>query len=303
MVDRLRYLEDETTIEISGYAFFRGMNASTDSDVTHMLLLVDQESGEEIPYEADTTVLDEPMDFADGYDYSRIAYQARVDLSALPEGNYALKIRVENGDQSDSTLLISSRIKDLENKTVDGCLVRVFARAIANYRLEISKEKNSLDFSTVSKPTRRNSVYAENSLELTDNVLSIDATAFIYGTNIRTEDKPEYTLVLLDETGKEYRYPAEVYVGDSDPAKLLKLNVELTSANFRISENFSDLKDGTYRMYLDLKTNDSHDLFELYNLRRKENLVSEVNEKEIRLIKETTHSRYVLQVTDKSIAH
>ena len=56
-------------------------------------------------------------------------------------------------------------------------------------------------------------------------------------------------------------------------------------------------------MYLDIQTDESRDIFELYNMRRKENLVSEVNQKEIRLMKETTHSRYVLQVTDKSVAH
>ena len=303
MVDSLSMLEDKTTLAVSGYAFFRGMNASADSTVKHTLLLVDQETGQEYAYEAETSTLEEPMDFADGYDYSRIAYRATVNLGELPEGNYALKINVENGDASDSTLLISSRFKDLPDQKMDGMLVRVYARAIANYRLEISKEKNDIDFSVITKPTRRNSVYAENSLELTDNVLSMDATAFIYGTNIRTADNPVYQLVLVDEAGKEYRYDAEVYTTDADPAKLLKLNVELTSANFRISKDFSDLKDGTYRMYLDIRTDESHDIFELYNMRRKENLVSEVNQKEIRLMKETTHSRYVLQVTDKSVAH
>lgn len=302
MMESISYT-DEKTLSITGYAFFNGINASKNTDLTHTLILSNQETQEEIRIEAESSSVEEPMDFADGYDYTKIRYTADIDLEELPEGNYALKIGVKNGDHEDSTLVISSRIKDQPDRMINGYLVRVYGRAMANYRIEISKEKNEIDFSLVKKPTRRNSVYAENRLELKDQVLTMDATAFIYNTNITTADEPIYQIVLVDETGKTIRYDAEVYVSDTDPAKLLDLDFDLTSASFRITRDLSDLDPGTYRMYLDIQTKESRDIFEICNLRRKEELVSETEDRTITLAKENTHSRYVLTVTDLSTAH
>ena len=302
MVESLSYA-DETTLEISGYAFFNGINASKNTDLTHTLILSNQETQEEILIEAESSSLEEPLDFADSYDYTKIRYTAAIDLEELPEGNYAVKIGVKNGDHEDSTLVISSRIKDQPDRVINGYLVRVYGRAMANYRIEISKEKNDIDFSLVKKPTRRNSVYAENRLELKDQVLTMDATAFIYNTNITKADEPVYQIVLVDETGKTTRYDANVYVSDTDPAKLLDLDYELTSASFRIEADLSNLEPGMYRMYLDIKTKESRDIFEICNLRRKEDLVSETEDRKITLAKENTHSRYVLSVIDLTTAH
>ena len=302
MVDSISY-PDEETLEITGYAFFRGRNASADSEITHAILLIDQESGEETVIEAETSTLDTPMNFADGYDYSKILYTGSIDLASLPEGNYALKVRVTNGETTSDTLLISNRIEDPEDRMINGVKVRVQARAMANYRLEISKERNDIHFEEINKPTRRNSVYAENSIDLTDNVLTIDGTAFLYGADMAKQDSPKYHILLVDETGRVSTYEAETYVSDSDPAKLLGLEQNLSSANFRFKADLSELKTGVYRMYLDITVGKNHDVFELYNIRRSERLTSEANEKEITLYAEKSHSRYVLSVLDKSLAH
>lgn len=302
MVDKVSYI-DETTLQITGYAFFRGTNAAKDGDIEHKLVLADQNSGEEIVADAVTSSLEVPMSLADGFDYSKILYTGTIDLKTLKAGDYALKVRVRNGENVSDTLLISNRIEDQKEKMIDGYKVRIAARAMANYRLEITKEKNDIDFSVISKPTRRNSVYAENSIELKDNILSIDATAFLYNISITLKDQPGYTLILVDETGKTRSYPAEAYESETDPAKLLDLDCVLTGANFRFRQDLNDLPVGRYRLYLDVSVGKNRDIFEVYNIRRKDSLRSEVSEKEISLQAEAVHSRYVIAVTDKSTAH
>ena len=124
--------------------------------------------------------------------------------------------------------------------------------------------------------------------------------ARIDGTKVRIFDGQHKTVarILLGEREILVRLFLE-----TDPAKLLHFDYEMTSANFRLTCDVSDLKPGTYRIYLDVKTDAARDVFELYNMRRKEAITSETETLGVDLHCETTHSRYVLKLTDLTLAH
>ena len=296
--------KDETTVHISGSAFFAGMNAGKDDPISHTLLLVNSADNTVLEYPAESRISADPVDLADGCDYSLISYEADIPADAIGEGTYSMKIRVRNGERSGEAILLSNRIDAIEDRVIDGWKIRASAIALSNYRLELSKEKNDIDFSLLNKPTKRGSVYAENSLELgEDGILSMDGTAIIFGTEITAKTKPEYRILLVDESGKVTAVPCTAYESEEDPADLLGLETSLKSANFKADIDLKALKPGSYRMYLDLKTETARDIFELYNYRRKESLSFEDEARSAVLSVSPVHSRYEITVHDLTLAH
>ena len=82
------------------------MNASADSaDITETVYLLNLETGEETPVQTATANASPAYNLYDGYDYTKILYQASLDLETVAPGNYSVKIRVTNGSTTQDAVL------------------------------------------------------------------------------------------------------------------------------------------------------------------------------------------------------
>ena len=56
------------------------------------------ETNERIEIDATTSSLNKPLNLNDGYEYSKIVYEANIDLKEIPLGEYTIRINVKNGE-------------------------------------------------------------------------------------------------------------------------------------------------------------------------------------------------------------
>ena len=91
-------------------------------------------------------------------------------------------------------------------KKEDGTLVKVFADPIANYRYSISAEKQSIDMSTVNKPSNVTSMFGTTALSLNDGHFKMNAFSGIYLSDFTLNTNPAYEVLLEDENGNVTKF-------------------------------------------------------------------------------------------------
>ena len=291
---------EDGKVNISGVAYFDQVNAPAGGDAVITLLLVDMESGQETELETVTLDLETPIDFHDGYDYTRAGYTAMIDPAAIPEGNYYLRVRVQNGDYDATHLVISNKESmDQEEMEQDGLKFRFYASPMSNFRLEVSKEVSGLDRSLIRKPTRKASVYAEEEIRISeDAVLYVKGSAFIANTYINEENHPEYTMILEDEAGALRTYTAQNDGCAFDYAAMRNSRFTIMDSCFTAEADLHDLPDGTYRLLLDLKTDEARDIFSLYNYRPIDVTAVTYENRSYTIVRSKVHDRYLLIIEE-----
>ncbi len=288
-------LGNDSVLSLSGIAFIKGMNAGASSDISVQVKAVNMESGEETPVTASMSDVD-GFSFGDGYEYRRIGWSAGIDLSGLGEGNYYLSLSLNNGGTSAEKILISNKeAADQAPRYIGDHLVRVFADPLSNYRMEISIERSDLDYSVINKPTRRSSVFG-GTIGLEGSVLTIDGFGIIADTYLNEADHPSHTLILSDSYGTSLRINADTKACAVDLAAMRGSEYTADRACFDVRYDLAGLSSGTYRLYLDEKTDDARDLFEIYNIRDPEPLEASDGNRTYRIFTTGTRNRYILEI-------
>ena len=307
-VDAASYGADGHTVTISGAAFLKGMNASADSaDITETVYLLNLETGEETPVQTATANASPAYNLYDGYDYTKILYQASLDLETVAPGNYSVKIRVTNGSTTQDAVLaygMGSEALDSRYYTrKDGCRAVFKASSLSNYRLEVRIEKSQIDQSVISKPNRSASIFGQDTLKLTGSVLSMEAFAFPLGTAVSAEVHPSVQLLLVSDADGSVTAltpQPENHACTFDITSLRGSSYDLSDACFKAETDLAGLKDGTYRMYLDIRTDKARDIFELYSISDVSLPSSVSGKRSYSIEKSPVRSRYVLTVSTAS---
>lgn len=300
-VSSAEVLED-AVLALNGTAFIEGMNASTESEITHTLILVSLTDGVETEIPAETSDAKMPIDFGDGYDYTRIAFRALIDLNELDPDDYYLAVRVTNGEETRQKALFSNKESvDLPPVEINGYSARMYASQVANNRMELDIEKNQTDLSVINKPYRRASTYSQKALTLEGSRLTIDGTAFIFAASMTEKDHPVTKVLLVGEDGAVHTFAAENQACAADPAEMLGLQVSLSNSCFALSADLSELDPGVYRVYLDVQTDSWHDIYEMYNYRPVDASMQEVESRTYSLTADKVRSRYLITVTDTGL--
>ncbi len=293
---------DDAVIALNGTAFIEGMNASSETDIKHTLILISLSDGVETEIPAETSDAEMPMDFGDGYDYTRISFRALIDLKEIKPDDYYLAVKVENGGEVRQKALFSNKESiDQEPIEIDGYSARLYASQVANNRMELDIEKNETDISVINKPYRRASTYSQKALTLEDSMLSIDGTAFIFAASMTEKDHPRTKVILVDQNGKSYTFASENKACAADPAEMLGLQVSLSNSCFEFEADLSSLEAGVYRVYLDVETDSWRDIYEMYNYRPVDVSMQEVGSKTYSLTLDRVRSRYLITVTDTGL--
>lgn len=295
-VDEVSWSNDGSIATIKGIAFIAGLNAV--NNVSHTLLLVNDETKETIEIPAVTSASD-IVPYGDGKTYTNIVYQADLNLEDIPEGNYYLAIRVTNGNVVKENVLytnISGTNGSYQNG--NGILARLFTNPLSNYRLDVSVEKQSIDFSLINKPSRRTSLFGYESMTLDQGNLNISGYALIYLTNTTIEQNPSYSLLLEDEEGNITSFELNVGPSPVNFGALIGSKYVMDYASFENSIDLTTLASGSYRLYLDLESGEYRDIFEMYNITS--NSIPEVtyNGRTYSIKTTSVRNRYILSITE-----
>lgn len=298
-VSDISYNEDMTTLHIEGKAYLRGISAKTESDVTHTVVLVDLETGNETEFSAKTSCDDQPKDMNDGYTYLAIVYSSDIDMSDLVDGEYALKIRVNNRGYEDERYIISNRITELKTVTnEDGTIRRVYPNSIYSNRFEISISHDTIDYSVINKPSSRYSKRVSRNFKFDEGTLSFDGYAFIYKASMSKVDQPNYSIILQDQNGHKYSYSTLNTESSKDYSSMFGYEQDLSFADYSATIPLSELPIGTYRMYISIKNNTYTDIEEIFSYSYDNLETYAFNGLKYKLSTSNVHGRFILEVTE-----
>lgn len=272
-------------ITIHGAAFFEGL--ASDGNGEHTLVLVDMETHEETLIEATT---DDCEGLIPGC--SDAGFKAVLDLKDISSGNYYLRIRLKTNEREGEGALFSNA-EGLDQSVIkkSGEIVRFFANPLSNYRLEVSCEKQTLDLIDTKKASRMTSLFAYQKMEFSGSHLIIDGLGIMYNASMSTEDNVSYRLYLEDEEGMIYAYDASAKESGIDYASVIHSSKPLTAVSFDADLDLGQLPEGNYRIYMEITTNECHDIFEIYSISP-----DEIQEGIYRLKTTGVRSRYILTV-------
>lgn len=297
-IDSAVFDETTSTLKLRGIAFFKAMDAK-EGTVTHQLALVNTETNTELIFDAETDNYDNALSGGQ-YDLTDVGFTAGLNLNEIPEGNYYLRVRIEQPQRSGEGALFCN-LEGIDGTALNekGETVRFFANPLSNYRLELSVEKQSLDLSDVNKPTRMTSLFGYQSAKVKGNTLYMDGLGIMYQAPMGENDAVSYTVYLENSEGDLYAYESASKSSGMDLGRAIGSNVPVTHASFDLSADLSRIPSGTYRMYLDIRTSQYHDLIEMYSI-APDSIVSTMDDGRTCTLKTTdVRSRYILSISGK----
>lgn len=294
---KMNYSEDYQYLHLEGMAFLEGMNATSDDDISHYVVAEDLENGSLKEFKAVTYKADSSLNFNDGYTYSMINYKIDIPMTEFADGNYALRIMVKNNGYSDYKYLVTKRLNALDNRynSETGKLIKIYPNTRYSCRVEVTNEVDSLDYTSINKPTDRFSTRSARNVSFENNSLTIGGYAFIFKSEMSAAVNPDYKIILQNENGKIYSFDADNKASSLDYTSLLDYDFDLSYADYSVSIDLSQLRAGTYRMYIDIKNDNYHDIEELYN-NKEVNMDYESNGMTYNLKTDSVRDRYILEV-------
>lgn len=294
-IQTITYDSEKHVVTLTGMALYTGMDAA-EGNVKHELLLSDPETKKSkvIPC---TTFNYSGTLFDDGHNYSAICFTVSLDLDDFEDCNYNLGVRLTNGNTSGYYSFFMTSTKNNQSyKKDDGTFVKFFADPISNYRLQISAEKQSIDMSVINKPSNLTAMFGTTSLNLANGHIQMNALAAIYGTDFTNETDPTYEVILEAEDGTAYTYETSLSSDQMDITSMMDKKHTYNKCCFNTDMDISNLKAGTYRIYIHAKTTGSEDIFEMYSIQAFNTLSETFNGKTYTIQKSNVRSRLLLTI-------
>ena len=296
-VSDISYKNNNSTLHIEGMALLTGISAKETSDVKHSIVITNLDTDEETEVQATTIKDSNPLNLYDGYTYAAIDYSVDIPMSYFANGNYSLKVKVENRGYSDSRYLYSNDIKELDRVKDDntGLLTRVYPNSFYANRFEVSSEVNNIDYTSINKPTKKYSSRSIYDVNFDGSNLNLEGFAFFYKTDMTENDHPDYSILLQDEIGNVHLFDVTNLYSGLNYADILGLSNTINYADFTASIDLSKLPTGTYRMYIDIKNDRYHDIEELYSYNFK-SITSNCGDSSFTISTSNVHNRFMLEV-------
>lgn len=295
------YLSDNKTVKIEGYSFISGMNAKSDTQIVQEVYLLNLDTKVKVPFTTKLITLAQPLALNDGFEYSKIKYEAELDLSTVIPGNYAIYIRVQNGTEDKTAELKNYYTNEAPvDKSFNDTKYRFVISSLYGYRYELRAEKSDVDFSVVKKPLKRSSAFDFNSITLADGKLAIDGIAWMYGTDMTTTTNPQYSLIFLNKEGVSIEKPVTAKACALNYTQMLKLDFDTTKACFEASVDVTTLANNDYIVYLKIKNNTYTDIIEMYDMYAREVPVVTLNGKSYKFKTTEVRKRFKLSIASAS---
>ncbi|MEG0564397.1 glucosaminidase domain-containing protein [Anaerorhabdus sp.] len=307
LIETKEKTEPISTIHIQGKAFISLMDAKPSDNISHTVSLVSMSTGSKIDFPATTSDVSKPMNWYDGFDYSRIQYDVDINLNDIPEDDYIVQITVKNGDKEETTTIYST-IEEIPKNIVEnnGLRTSIKTNSRSAYRLEISANRSLVDMSLINKPTRRASIMGIYSLSINEKEqLVMNAYSYIGNVYMNAENNPKVSFIFEKNDGSNTTImSATMKACKTDFAAINKTPYTVKNACFDFSESLASLEEGKYIIYVDVEATNTvdgkevtyKDIFEAYNVSGKESVFT-INNRIYTISWSNTRSRMELSIT------
>ncbi|HCY06757.1 MAG TPA: hypothetical protein DHS57_05725 [Erysipelotrichaceae bacterium] len=301
VIEKFEYADEaKTIVNIKGLAFISEINAGNNDNIKHQLILTNMETNERIEIDATTSSLNKPLNLNDGYEYSKIVYEANIDLKEIPLGEYTIRINVKNGETIKEIFLTNISEENIPAvTTINNKTYRFTQKQSYSYRYELSVYENGINYDSIKKPTRRDSMIAYEKLNIEKGVLNFKGVSWIYNINYKESDNPSYNLILLSNDGTTVTYPLKINKCSFDYTKLLNSKYDYSKTCFDSSIDLSELSPNTYLIYIENSNGEYKDIFEISDINSPEIKETLFDNKTYRLKFNNTRSRLSLTISVK----
>jgi len=255
-------VNEDKTVNITGYLAISGINNTKDRNVTYDLILTNETTNE--VYEKrlerikDSSKFPYTIPSVDGYSNEYSWFTGNIDLSDIPQGNYSLTVRARTGEFEAEEIVSNMLSIDIASKFTNENRGYQFK---TNYYLktipiELFIRDNGLINDEIT-PTKDNMFNQYESIEIKDNKLNISGSSFNVGGNYSKSTNVSRKIIF--ENIKTYeRFEYDLGYIDNGPYQITLLvtdNLDKTRGWFSNSIDLSELKSGKYAIYIETKSN------------------------------------------------
>jgi len=256
-------VNEDKTVNITGYLAIREMDNKKDVDITYDLILQNEEDG--TIFEKNLTRLVDENQFPysipsiDKFTNEYSWFNGNVDLSDIPEGNYTLYVRSRSGVYEAKEVLSNMLSINIASKFTDSNN-RGYQFRTNHYLKTVPIELFIRDKGLISNdnsPTNDNMFNQYQDIELKDGKLNISGSSFNVGGNY-SKDVSVERKIIFENTKTFERIEFDLgYIDDGEYPITLVVpdNLDKTRAWFRNSIDLSNIEVGTYAIYIHTKSN------------------------------------------------
>jgi len=284
---------NENTLTIDGFGAIYGINMTDANQVSHKVKIIDVQNDQNYIYDA-TTKDSDGFDLNDGYNYQYSSFEINIDLTLLPLSSYQIELTTTYANNTVSTILSSTNAKyrniNKKNNDIYYCLS---CNSLYKYRIELDIFTSVLDYSSINKPSKRNSLATYDSINLSDDgTLIIEGNAYIYYTNF-DQYLDYFELYLIDDKNNYLLLDTQT-VETIDYASLFGLDYNLDYIGFSSTGNVSNLE-GEYHLIMKIKNGNYIDIVEICNMSKRELPKVQINNTEFRFITSKVRNSVILK--------
>jgi len=273
--DKLEWNQTKETLNFRGYLTVKGVNNSRNLLAAYSLILKDTNDKNKeyiLPLNRWINSNEYPFQIPnqDGYDYSSSWFNAEISLKNIPQGDYVAYVRARTNKAETTAIFRNMFSKDISTKMTDsngrGYLFRT-NYYIKEVPLEIFIRDEGLISSSIP-PTKDNMINTYHTIDFNNNLLNIRGTSFNIGANYATDQVVTRKIILENnETFERFEFESN-YIDNGDYKIVLRLpdGLDKTRAWFDSNVDVSQLKSGTYVIYIKTKTGNIEDYGELTDI-------------------------------------
>ena len=262
-------------IEIAGFMAITGMNNSKIDNISHRLIVKDDNSDTEYVYNLERWIDGYPFemtnsDEAKTYDYSGGWFKGNIDFSNLPQGDYKLYIEVSNGNYKSRTNFNNLFFKDMVRKiTLPNKKGILFSMNYLDKSVPMEIQVRDEGLISTSIPPTIDSMYNSfETLEFNGNKLHITGASHNVGVDYSKNVDVKRT-IILEHTSNYKRYSFDVSSITTGPYEITLRASDgksKTRAWYDANIDLSNIPSGTYAIYVKTSGNGGEDYGELSDL-------------------------------------
>ena len=285
-------------IHLKGFALLEGVDFANASGVSHSVMLYDYRDSDKIYAFEAKTIDSEGVDLNDGVNYKYSGFEITIPYSDIPEGNYYLKVKVNNGvNTGELALRTSSDAYSLLSNSINDTTYRLSTNSLYNYRLELDKMSSPLDYSKINKPSARTSLQSFDDITIDESLnLKINGVAFMYYLDYANKSDVSYDVYLVGSKDNYRKLDTKLTACPLDYKAVINSSRNLDNVCFEADGNIADLESGEYQIVIETKNGSYLDYLELTNRSEIETPAASVGNRNYSIQTSDVRHRVVLDI-------
>lgn len=253
MVENFNWIENTDQVYVSGFAALKNTNMAN-VIVEHTFIAINL-NDETLTYSYDLRIQsNKTLNLGNGYDYAKAWFEADLDLTDLPDGDYRFELHTTAGDTTGSANFFNSLstapLPIANNQIIEDVSSTYLFRFNnkSKMRYELTKIKGvDLYSRSETLPSQIPSVSNITNLSMNSEILSLKGFSYILGTNLSPNEDVTQKLLLVSSLGNSITFDLPS-IGGQDLSNTNNTYSNVWFENTNI--DLSTLATGAYQMYI-----------------------------------------------------